>query len=136
MRRLLLVPVLVLAAGCSIAGTATPAAAPAPTTAATSPSSGSPASPTARAATGRTITFEASGSGTAYTIDYGPTPSGTNERELSPTLPWTQQVPDTDAEIYQVVVVGGNDVGCTITIAGEVVAQEPAGGSAHCVYRR
>lgn len=134
MRRLLLVPVLVLATGCGVAGTATPA--PATTRAAAPQATSAAAAPTTPATDADTVVFAASGSGTAYTIDYGPSATGTNERELNPSLPWTQQVPDTGAEIYQVVVVGGNDVGCTITIGGRVVAQEPAGGSAHCVYRR
>ena len=82
-----------------------------------------------------TVRFEVSGSGTAYSIDWDPGENGKADRQTNVDLPWSADFPDPgDIDIYQVVVVGGEDVGCRILIDDEEVASEPPGGSAHCTY--
>jgi hypothetical protein len=36
--------------------------------------------------------------------------------------------------MLQVVAVGGDNPGCRIVLDGRVVAEQPPGGSAHCIY--
>ena len=82
-----------------------------------------------------TVRFEVSGSGTAYSVDWDPGENGVADRQTSVDLPWSAEFPDPgDVEIYQVVVVGGENVGCRILINDEEVVSEPPGGSAHCSY--
>ncbi|MCE5288268.1 MAG: hypothetical protein LLG14_03410 [Nocardiaceae bacterium] len=89
---------------------------------------------TSTAPTG-TVRFEVSGSGTAYSIDWDPGENGKADRKTNVDLPWSAEFPDPgDVEIYQVVVVGGEDPGCRILINDKEVASEPPGGSAHCSY--
>jgi hypothetical protein len=80
-----------------------------------------------------TVLFEATGSGSAYTIDTDPS----SDRIYEAQLPWQQrvQVP-TDTHLLQVVVVGKDDPGpgCRITVQGIVVVEEPEGGSGHCIW--
>lgn len=83
-----------------------------------------------------TVVFEVTGTGSAMTIDL--VPSG-DQRLYDVPLPWSTTVtiaPD-EAQL-QVVVVGSgeNSPGCRITLNGEVVAEKPEGGNAHCVYDR
>lgn len=103
------------------------------TTRATTPAS-SPTT-TTNTSTG-TVRFEATGSGTAYSVDWDPGEEGVADRQTSVPLPWSGEFPDPgDVEIYQLVIVGGENVGCRILIDGEEVASEPPGGSAHCTYQ-
>ena len=105
----------------------TPAATQATSTSA--PGSSTPGS------SGHVVTFEVSGSGTAYSIDWDPGEKGVADRKTSVPLPWTGIYPDPGGvEIYQVVVVGGENPGCRILIDDKEVASEPPGGSAHCSY--
>lgn len=119
-------------AGCSRSEPA-PTAVPAPTASDASSAPGS-ASPAAQS----TVLFEATGTGTAYTIDTDP---AVGERVQDAALPWQSTMTiGPDVALLQVVVVGkneGNDAGpgCRITLNGKVVAEEPVGGSAHCVYQ-
>jgi hypothetical protein len=87
--------------------------------------------------TSGTVVYKATGSGTALTIDWTPADaSGAGDRKQSVPLPWTKEVPDAGtASVYEVVVIGGDNVGCQILRGGKVVAQEPAGGSGHCVFK-
>jgi hypothetical protein len=80
-----------------------------------------------------TVLFEAIGSGSALTIDTDPS----SERIYDAQLPWQQRVQlRTDTPLLQVVVVGKDDLspGCRITVEGIVVAEEPVGGSGHCIW--
>ncbi|OBK19244.1 MmpS family transport accessory protein [Mycobacterium asiaticum] len=82
-----------------------------------------------------TVTFEALGSGTAMTIDTDPAV----DRVYNAPLPWSRTVQaGPDVTLFQVVVVGSgtNTPGCRISINGHVVAEQPVGGSAHCIYSR
>lgn len=82
-----------------------------------------------------TVIFEALGSGTALTIDTDPAV----DRVYNAPLPWSRTIQaGPDVTLFQVVVVGSgtNNPGCRITIGGNVVAQQPVGGSAHCIYSR
>jgi Mycobacterium membrane protein len=95
-------------------------------------------SPTTTPAAGKpeTVVFEVTGTGSATTIDL--VPSGP-ERLYNVPLPWSSTITITsDVNQLQVVVVGGGDTppGCKITLDGNVVAEQPEGGSAHCVFDR
>jgi Mycobacterium membrane protein len=82
-----------------------------------------------------TVVFEALGTGQALTIDIDPA----IDRVYNAPLPWSRTVQaGPDVTLFQVVVVGKGTVspGCRITIGGSVVAEQPVGGSAHCIYSR
>jgi predicted membrane-bound mannosyltransferase len=106
------------------------------TSSATSPSTTSAAAATTPATSG-TVVYKVTGSGTALTIDWTPADAaGAGDRKQSVPLPWTKEVPDAGtASVYEVVVIGGDNVGCQIVRGGKVVAEEPAGGSGHCVFK-
>lgn len=94
------------------------------------------APPTTAEDAGDTVVFEVTGTGTALTIDIVPTDG---ERYYNIPLPWSTTVSITpDVAQLQVVVVGSGDAspGCKITLNGEVVAEKPDGGDAHCVFDR
>ena len=75
--------------------------------------------------------FEVTGSGTAITIDTDPS----TQRFFDVPLGWSKDfTAPADVDLLQVVVVGGDNVGCRIIFGGRVVAEEPPGGSAHCIY--
>jgi Mycobacterium membrane protein len=83
-----------------------------------------------------TVVFEVTGTGSALTIDL--VPSGP-DRLYNVPLPWTSTITITpDVNQLQVVVVGTGESGpgCKITLDGKVVAEQPEGGSAHCVFDR
>ncbi|OBK20715.1 hypothetical protein A5634_12010 [Mycobacterium asiaticum] len=82
-----------------------------------------------------TVVFEALGSGQALTIDTDPA----IDRVYNATLPWSRTVEaGPNVTMFQVVVVGNGSTnpGCRISIGGHVVAEQPVGGSAHCIYTR
>lgn len=82
-----------------------------------------------------TVVFEALGSGQALTIDVDPAV----DRVYNATLPWSKTIQaGPDVTMFQVVVVGNGSTapGCRISINGHVVAEQPVGGSAHCIYTR
>lgn len=97
-----------------------------------------PASSSSKALAESTVVFEATGTGTVYTIDTDPAQA---ERVENATLPWQSTTTiGPDVQLLQVVVVGKSEggapgPGCRITLDGQVVAEEPVGGSAHCVYQ-
>jgi hypothetical protein len=105
-----------------IAATAVPLLAAPSASAAESPQSGN-------------VTFEVTGSGTAITIDTDPPGPPGQERQYNVSLPWHGEftVP-AGVDMLQVVAVGGDNPGCRIVLDGRVVAQQPPGGSAHCIY--
>ncbi|MHA7648460.1 MmpS family transport accessory protein [Mycobacterium sp. ML4] len=87
------------------------------------------------AADPNTVVFEALGTGTALTIDTDPSV----DRVYNAPLPWSRTIQaGPDVTLFQVVVVGTGTTppGCRITLGGQVVAQQPVGGSAHCIYSR
>jgi Mycobacterium membrane protein len=93
---------------------------------------------TSTTATGKpsTVVFEVTGTGSALTIDI--VPAGP-DRLYNVPLPWTDTITITpDVQQLQVVVVGTTEPGpgCKITLDGKVVAEQPVGGSAHCVFDR
>lgn len=82
-----------------------------------------------------TVLFEALGSGQALTIDTDPA----IDRVYNATLPWSRTVEaGPNVTMFQVVVVGNGSTapGCRISIGGHVVAEQPVGGSAHCIFTR
>ena len=82
-----------------------------------------------------TVVFEALGSGQALTIDTDPA----IDRVYNATLPWSRTIQaGPDVTMFQVVVVGNGATppGCRISINGHVVAEQPVGGSAHCIFTR
>lgn len=99
-----------------------------PPTTSTAASTGS--ATTSATETGMSVVYEATGSGTAITVDYTPDANGAVDRIESVPLSVVGS-----PSVYEIVIVGGDNVGCTITLGEQVVAQEPAGGSAHCVYQ-
>jgi ABC-type glycerol-3-phosphate transport system substrate-binding protein len=121
-----------LLAGLMLAGCSSPKP-EAPT-----PSPSTPASSSSKALAESTVLFEATGTGTVYTIDTDPAQA---ERVENVTLPWQSTTTiGPDVQLLQVVVVGKSEgdapgPGCRITLDGQVVAEEPVGGSAHCVYQ-
>ena len=83
-----------------------------------------------------TVVFEVTGTGSALTIDL--VPSGPDRLQNVP-LPWTSTITITpDVIQLQVVVVstGETSPGCKITLEGQVVAEKPVGGDAHCIFDR
>ena len=94
--------------------------------------------PTTTAPAGKpeTVVFEVTGTGSALTIDL--VPSGP-DRLYNVPLPWSSTITITpDVNQLQVVVVGTGETGpgCKITLDGKVVAEQPEGGNAHCVFDR
>lgn len=116
-----------------------PAPSPAGSAASTASSATSVAEPTSSSpamGASSTVVFEVTGSGKALTIDL--VPSGP-DRLYDVPLPWTDTITITpDVKQLQVVVVGTSSPGpgCKITLDGAVVAEQPDGGSAHCVFDR
>jgi len=89
----------------------------------------------APAAAGLSVTYEVTGSGEVFNIVTDP--AGSQVADHTP-LPWTRRLQGVPADtgIFQVVATGRDapGPGCRILIDGKVVAEEPIGGSAHCVY--
>ncbi|AFM18093.1 mycobacterium membrane protein [Mycolicibacterium chubuense NBB4] len=83
--------------------------------------------------TAATVTFEVTGSGTVYSIDTDPATARAPE---DTPLPWSRSVTvGPDVHLLQVVAVGKTaSPGCRITLNGNVVAQKPVGGDAHCIF--
>ncbi|TPG37480.1 hypothetical protein EAH80_05420 [Mycobacterium hodleri] len=81
-----------------------------------------------------TVVFEVTGPGEVFNIvtdpDGGFVPDHTQ-------LPFTRTMNlSPDVHLLQVVATGRNDPGpgCRIILNGKVVAQEPIGGNAHCIF--
>ncbi|WP_232664741.1 hypothetical protein [Pseudonocardia sp. TRM90224] len=98
--------------------------------------------PTEEAETARTtpaggtqkLVLEALGTGQAYSLAWA---ADTSDFITYVDLPWKREfvVPDTLPQQFQVVVVGGENVGCRITLDDEVVVEQ-SDGNGHCVYER
>jgi hypothetical protein len=83
-----------------------------------------------------TVVLEATGSGTALTIDiYDPNPEA---RLYNQPLPFSRSVNLTpkSGDLFQIVAVpnGATQPGCRILVNGQVVAEQPIGGSGQCIY--
>ncbi|MEJ3654502.1 hypothetical protein WEH80_16160 [Actinomycetes bacterium KLBMP 9759] len=80
----------------------------------------------------RRLVLEALGTGQAYSLAWA---ADTSDFITYVDLPWKREfvVPDTVPAQYQVVVVGGDNVGCRITVDDEVVVEQ-SDGNGHCVY--
>lgn len=91
--------------------------------------------PTSQAGGDSTVLFEITGSGTVYSIDVDP---GGRKATENTQVPWkTTATVGPDVDLLQVVAVGKTgEQGCRITLDNEVVAEEPIGGGAHCVFNR
>lgn len=82
---------------------------------------------------GSTVTFLVTGSGKAMTVDIDPSP----DRFYDVQLPFSRTQPlDPGEDMLQVVAVGNGTAGCEIRIDDVVVASQPPGGSAHCIWTR
>ena len=84
----------------------------------------------------KTVVLEATGNGTAVTIDiYDPNPES---RLYNQPLPLSRSVnlAPASGDLFQIVAVpdGTTQPGCRILVNGQVVAEEPVGGSAQCIY--
>jgi hypothetical protein len=87
-----------------------------------------------QAPVGNTVVFEVTGNGTVYTIDTDPFGPAVGEGFR---LPFSRSMPiGPDVHLLQVVAVGktGEGPGCRILLNGKVVAEQPIGGNAHCIY--
>jgi hypothetical protein len=84
---------------------------------------------------GNLVVFEVTGSGTVYSIDTDPAPSGGRAAPEDTVLPWSRTTTiDPGTTLLQVVAVGKTaSPGCRITLNGRVVAEKPQGGDAHCI---
>jgi hypothetical protein len=89
--------------------------------------------PQAPAAGSSTVVFRVTGSGRAITIDTDP--AGPRAEDVA--LPFSRTIKiGPDVQLLQVVVVGGDNVACQITLDGQVVNQQPPGGNGHCIFSR
>ena len=87
-------------------------------------------------ANGSAVLFEVTGSGEVYNIVTDP--SGPNVSDHT-KIPWQRTITvGPDVQLLQVVATGRQTPGpgCRITVDGKVVAEQPIGGSAHCVFSR
>jgi Mycobacterium membrane protein len=90
----------------------------------------------ASAGPNQTVVLQATGNGTALTIDiYDP---NAEPRMYNVALPFNHSVSRTvnSGDLYQIVAVpkGTTQPGCRITVDGRVVAEQPVGGSGQCVF--
>jgi hypothetical protein len=82
----------------------------------------------------QTVVFEVFGSGEVFSIDTDP--AGSRVADHTP-LPFTRTMKIApDVNLLQVVAVGRDNPGpgCRIKLDGKVVAEEPIGGNAHCIF--
>jgi Mycobacterium membrane protein len=82
------------------------------------------------------VVLEATGNGSALTIDiYDPNPES---RLYNQPLPFSRSVNLTpqSGDLFQIVAVpeGTTQPGCRISVNGQVVAEQPIGGSGQCIY--
>lgn len=85
---------------------------------------------------GTTVVFEVTGSGTVYNIVTDPAGADVPDHT---SLPWKRTTTIGPDVILLQVVATGRDTpgpGCRITLDGKVVAEQPIGGNAHCVFNR
>jgi hypothetical protein len=92
--------------------------------------------PTSGPANASTVLFEVTGSGEVFNIVTDP--PGPNVPDHT-AIPWQRTITvGPDVQLLQVVATGRDTPGpgCRITVDGKVVAEQPIGGSAHCVFSR
>lgn len=83
-----------------------------------------------------TVVFEVTGPGEVFNIVTDPDGGFVADHTA---LPFKRTMTiGSDVQLLQVVATGRNDPGpgCRIILNGKVVAQEPIGGNAHCVFSR
>lgn len=83
-----------------------------------------------------TVVFEVTGPGEVFNIVTDPPTAQVADHTA---LPWTRQITvDPDEDMLQVVATGRDapGPGCRILLNGQVVAEQPIGGSAHCIWTR
>jgi hypothetical protein len=82
-----------------------------------------------------TVVFEVTGPGEVFNIVTDPPTSQVADHT---PLPWTRTINvDPNEDMLQVVATGRDgQPGCRITLDGQVVAEQPIGGSAHCIWTR
>jgi hypothetical protein len=82
-----------------------------------------------------TVVFEVTGAGEVFNIVTDPPTSAVADHT---PLPWTRTITvDPNEDMLQVVATGRDgQPGCRITMDGRVVAEQPIGGSAHCIWTR
>jgi hypothetical protein len=82
------------------------------------------------------VVYEVTGPGEVFNIVTDPPTSQVADHTV---LPWRRQTTvDPNEDMLQVVATG-RDVpgpGCRITLDGTVVAEQPIGGNAHCIWTR
>ncbi|MCW2514043.1 MAG: hypothetical protein JWR11_3085 [Mycobacterium sp.] len=80
-----------------------------------------------------TVVLTATGSGRAITVDTDP--AGPRAQDVPLPFSRTMKI-GPDVQLLQVVVVGGDNAGCQITLDGKVVVDQSSGGNGHCVFSR
>lgn len=82
-----------------------------------------------------TAVFEVSGPGQVFNIVTDPPTAQVADHT---PLPWSRQITvDPNEDMLQVVATGRDgQPGCRILLNGQVVAEQPIGGSAHCIWTR
>lgn len=83
----------------------------------------------------RGVTFEVTGSGEVFNIVTDPPTAAVADHTRLPWVRTLTQVP-ADIQMLQVVATGRDapGPGCRIILDGKVVAEQPVGGSAHCIW--
>lgn len=117
--------VRLLAAGLSAVSLVVSAAVPAFAAPSPTPSPPAPAN----------ATYQLTGSGTASNISIAPTP----DFGYGGKLPWSASTtidPSVKLLRLSAVAIGASNVGCRITLDGQVVAEQPPGVEANCVFTR
>ena len=136
---MLAVTVVVVGAigGCGTKGTPKAETGGSSATSSTASSSSAPSSAgtsTPAAAAGDTVTFEVTGPGKVYSINTDPSTEFVPEDTPTPFTRTIKVPPTTD--LLQVVVTGKDNQGCRILLNDKVVAEQPIGGSGHCIFNR
>lgn len=82
-----------------------------------------------------TAVFEVTGPGQVFNIVTDPPTAQVPDHT---PLPWSRTITvDPDEDMLQVVATGRDgQPGCRILLNGQVVAEQPIGGSAHCIWTR
>ena len=91
--------------------------------------------PTPASSSGKVV-FEVTGSGEVFSIVTDPAGALVPDHTR---IPWSRSMNvGPDVQMLQVVATGRDDPGpgCRITLDGKVVAEQPIGGSGHCIFTR
>jgi hypothetical protein len=95
-----------------------------------------PAGPQPPAPAGNAVTLQATGGGTATTIDVDDPSSLPRQYDVALPYAHSHAGAPQSGQLYQIVAVGKGSAhpGCTITVGGQVMASQPQGGSGQCVW--